>query len=78
MESGSVGAADVEGGIMAQLTQRQRDLLRLLSNGDSQKEAAAKLGLAHSTVRKMTMDMRQRTDCRNMTELAVKAAEQRK
>lgn len=59
---------------MEQLTPRQRDVMRLLAQGYSQKEAARKLGMAYGTIRKHTMAARERTACRSTTEIVVKAA----
>lgn len=61
---------------MAQLTQRQRDVLRLLAQGMTQQQAAQRLGLAHSTVRKVTQEARRRTNTNTTTELVVKAMTQ--
>lgn len=61
-------------GIMAKLTPRQREIVRLLVAGDSQKEIARKLGLRYGTVRQHVMRARNRGDCRSTTEIAVKVA----
>lgn len=58
---------------MAQLTNRQRDVLRLLAQGYSQKEAATRLNLAATYVRKVTMEARRRTKTNTTAELVVKS-----
>lgn len=54
---------------MAKLTGRQRDVVRLLAQGYSQKEAARRLGLAYGTVRKYTHAARSRTACQSTVEI---------
>ena len=63
----------MDGAIMAKLTPRQQDVVRLLAQGYSQKEAARRLGMAYGTIRKHTLAARLRTDCRSTTEIVVKA-----
>ena len=63
----------MDGGVMAKLTNRQREIVRLLAAGYSQKEAAKRLGMAYGTIRKHTMAARLRTDCRSTMEIVVKA-----
>lgn len=58
---------------MAKLTPRQRDVVRLLAQGYSQKEAARRLGMAYGTVRKHTLAARNRTDCRSTTQIVCMA-----
>jgi DNA-binding CsgD family transcriptional regulator len=48
-------------------------IVRLLAQGYSQKEAAKRLGMAYGTVRKHTMAMRARTECRSTTEIVCRA-----
>lgn len=59
---------------MDKLTPRQQDVMRLLAQGYSQKEAARRLGMAYGTIRKHTMAARERTACRSTTEIVAKAA----
>lgn len=59
---------------MDQLTPRQRDVLRLLDQGRSQKQIAHDLRLAHSTVRKLTMAMRVRTNSTTTVQMVARAA----
>lgn len=63
-------------GIMAKLTPRQREIVRLLALGDSQKEIARKLGLRHGTVRQHMMRARARGECRSTAEIAVRVAQE--
>lgn len=58
---------------MAKLTNRQRDVVLLLEQGYSQKEAAKALGMAYGTIRKHTLAARARTECKTTTELVVLA-----
>ena len=49
--------------IMLKLTPRQQDVVRLLAQGYSQKEAARRLGMAYGTIRKHTLAAKKRTGC---------------
>jgi DNA-binding NarL/FixJ family response regulator len=60
-------------GIMSKLTPRQQQIVRLLAQGDSQKEIARKLNLRYGTVRQHTMRIRERGACRSTTEVVLKA-----
>lgn len=57
------------------ITARQRQVLQLLRSGLSQKEAAHRLGIAHSTVRKHALDARRRTNTRSTLQLVTAAPE---
>lgn len=57
------------------LTNRQREIIRLLAAGYSQKEIARQLGIAYGTVRKHTLAARQRSDCQSTAAVAVWAAD---
>jgi len=61
-------------GIMAKLTPRQQDVVVLLAQGYSQKEAAKALGMAYGTIRKHTLAARTRTECRSTVEIVVRVA----
>ena len=61
----------------AQLSPRERDIVRLLTQGLSLKEVALELGTAHGTVRKQVMGARKKTGCRSNAEMVVKAVERR-
>lgn len=58
---------------MSKLTNRQREIVRLLAAGYSQKETARSLGIAYGTVRKHTLAARERTKCRSTTEIVMRA-----
>jgi len=58
---------------MGKLTNRQREIVRLLAAGYSQKEAARRLGIAYGTVRKHTLAARERTACRSTTEIVARS-----
>lgn len=60
---------------MAKLTPRQREIVRLLAQGNSQKEIARRLGLRYGTVRQHTMRIRERGECRSTLELVVKVVQ---
>lgn len=60
---------------MSKLTNRQREIVRLLATGYSQKEAARRLGIAYGTVRKHTLAARERTACRSTMEIVVLAVQ---
>ncbi|MBK8799616.1 MAG: response regulator transcription factor [Anaerolineales bacterium] len=61
---------------MATLTKRQREIVRLLATGDSQKEVARKLGLRHGTVRQHMMKIRERTSCRSTSEVTYRVSQE--
>ena len=63
----------MDGGVMAKLTNRQREIVRLLAQGYSQKETARRLGIAYGTVRKHTLAARHRGECRSTAEVVSKA-----
>lgn len=67
---------NMDGGIMAKLTNRQREIVRLLAAGYSQKEAARQLGIAYGTVRKHALAARERAACRSTAEVVVRAVEE--
>ena len=58
---------------MSKLTIRQREIVRLLAAGYSQKQVARRLGIAYGTVRKHTLAARERTACRSTVEIVVLA-----
>lgn len=58
---------------MSKLTIRQREIVRLLAAGYSQKQVARRLGIAYGTVRKHTLAARERTACRSTMEIVVLA-----
>lgn len=58
---------------MSKLTNRQREIVRLLAAGYSQKQVARRLGIAYGTVRKHTLAARERTACRSTVEIVVLA-----
>lgn len=58
---------------MARMTPRQRDVIRLLAQGYSQKETARRLGIAYGTVRKHVLAARERTACRSTNEVVARA-----
>jgi DNA-binding NarL/FixJ family response regulator len=58
---------------MTKLTARQRDVVRLLAAGYSQKEIAPRLGLTYGTVRKYTHAARERTACQSTAEIVWRA-----
>jgi DNA-binding CsgD family transcriptional regulator len=58
---------------MAKLTNRQREIVRLLAAGCSQKEAARRLGIAYGTVRKHTLAARHRGACSSTAEVVCRA-----
>lgn len=60
---------------MDKLTQRQREILGLLSTGRSQKEVAVLLGLRHGTIRQQAMKIRERTGCSSLIEVVAKTKE---
>lgn len=62
---------NMDDGVMSKLTNRQREIVRLLAAGYSQKEAARRLGIAYGTVRKHTLAARERTACRSTVEIVV-------
>lgn len=62
---------------MAKLTTRQRDVIRLIRQGYSQKETARTLGIAYGTVRKHTLAARERTGCRTTAQIVAAAAAER-
>ena len=57
---------------MRQLTNRQNEIVALLRQGLTQQEAARRLGLRYSTVRKQLQAARDRSGCRSTAELAAK------
>lgn len=65
-------AAGDQVGIMAILTQREKEIAQRLVAGESQKEIARGLGISYSTVRNHMRNARDRTDCRTSLELAIK------
>jgi DNA-binding CsgD family transcriptional regulator len=66
----------MDGGVMSKLTNRQREIVRLLAAGCSQKEAARRLGIAYGTVRKHTLAARTRADCRSTIEIVARAVDE--
>lgn len=62
--------------IMSKLTPRQRDVVRLLALGNSQKEVANQLGLRYGYVRQVVMSARQRGQCRSTTEVVLRATQE--
>lgn len=58
---------------MAKLTNRQRDVVRLLAQGYSQKEAARRLGLRYGYVRQVVKTARDRAECRSTVEIVYRA-----
>jgi len=65
----SISAAALDG-----LTDRQRDVLRLLLDGQSNKEIARSLGVLEGTVKVHLRSVMQRLGVRNRTQLALMAA----
>lgn len=59
--------------IMLKLTPRQQDVVRLLAQGYSQKEAARRLGMAYGTIRKHTLAARRRGECCSTAEVVYRA-----
>ena len=51
----------MDGAILAKLTPRQQEVVRLLAQGKTQQQAARALNLQYSTVRKIAMAARERT-----------------
>ena len=60
--------------MMKQLTPRQREILRLLTRGLSNKEIARMLGIAEATTKIHLAGLIRNLDVRNRTEAAFKAA----
>lgn len=58
---------------MAKLTPKQQQIVRLLAQGNSQKQIARTLNIAYGTVRKHTLAARQRTECQSTMEIVVRA-----
>jgi len=61
------------GGAVEDLTERQRDVLRLLLQGQSNKEIARSLGVLEGTVKVHLRSIMQRLGARNRTQLALLA-----
>lgn len=57
------------------LTPRERMIVKLLADGLTLKEIAARIGTAHGTVRQQIQRARDRSGCRSNAELVVKAHE---
>lgn len=52
---------------------RQKEILTLLAEGNEGKEVAAKLGIAHATVKNHLFIMRRQMDVRTTTQAVAKA-----
>lgn len=63
-----------DGGIMALLTAREREVASLVAQGMNQREIAERLCIAPSTVKMHCDNARAKADCRRMVDLAVKIA----
>lgn len=61
---------------MAKLSRRQAQIVVLLVNGDDQKTAARRLGIATSTARNHLRAARARVGARSTLELAMQVAEE--
>lgn len=59
---------------MATLTERERQVVRLLGQGMAPKQIARQLGTAPSTVRKQVYSAQHKAGCSTVIELAVKVA----
>lgn len=62
---------------MAQLTQREREVVLLLSDGLAPKEIARRLGTRPTTVRQQVYQAKLKANCRTVVELAVRVARER-
>jgi len=67
--------ANKEAASLTGLTKRQIDVLRLIAQGDTNKEAAAKLNLSPRTVEMHVASVLERLNCRGRAEAVKKAAE---
>jgi DNA-binding NarL/FixJ family response regulator len=68
-------AAPPAGDVLAQLTERERDVLRQVAAGKSNTEAAAALNLSVATVKTHISRLLDKLDCRDRTQLVVVAYE---
>jgi DNA-binding NarL/FixJ family response regulator len=59
---------------MAQLTQREREVVRLLASGRNQRQIAAQLHVSYATIKAHVSNARQKTGAQSALELAVRVA----
>ena len=52
---------------------RQKEILKLLADGDCHKEVAARLGVAHSTIKNTLSNMVERLEARSVMEVLATA-----
>lgn len=58
--------------IIRLMTDREKQLVVLLIDGDAQREAAHKLGISKNTARNHLANARAKTGCKSTLELAIK------
>ena len=68
-------ARSVESGLPDPLSEREREILRLLANGLSNREIAKRLSLAEGTVKNYVSGILQKMGVRDRTQAAVRARE---
>ena len=68
-------ARSPETGLLEPLSAREREVLRLLAKGLSNREIAARLSLAEGTVKNYVTNVLQKLDVRDRTQAAVRAHE---
>lgn len=61
---------------MTELTERQRDVLRLMAEGLSARRIAAQLGVSHHTVYAARRTISQRLGTKGMAQMLVKACKE--
>jgi len=60
--------------IMSQLTERQKQIARLIGQGKQHKEHATELCISINTVKEYLQRAKQRTGCKSAVEIAVRFA----
>lgn len=60
------------GGIVSQLSPRQRQITEMIAQGKTEREVARALGISHHTVKTHKRRMFEKTGCVSSLELAVK------
>jgi DNA-binding CsgD family transcriptional regulator len=61
---------------MASLTERERQVVLMLSNGMAPKQIARQLGTAPRTVRNQLYNAKDKANCETLVQLAVKVAKE--